>query len=176
MIQRRNVIRVAIAGLTLSAAGLVGIVEEESFVPVAAVPTVNDRPTNCYGMTWRPDGSPVQIGDRCTPVEGLKRSLSHIAKDEHGLKACVTAPLSQTEYDILVDFSYQYGIARTCTSAMVENVNLGQYAAACQAYTLYRKSGGYDCSTMINGKPNKRCWGVWTRNLARRDNCLKAGA
>jgi len=27
-------------------------------------------------------------------------------------------------------------------------------------------------SNVVNGKPNKRCWGVWTRSLERRDKCL----
>lgn len=167
-------LRIAVASLTLSAAGFVGITSDEHFVKDAMVPTKNDRPTVCFGMTWRPDGSPVQLGDTCTPVEGLKRSLAHIAKDETALKKCVTAPMSQVEYDVLVDFFYQYGQTKTCSSAMVEFTNAGQYESACNAYTLYKKSGGYDCSTMIDGKPNKRCWGVWKRNLERKNRCLEA--
>lgn len=178
MIQKRTVIRSAIAALSLSAAGFVTIINDESFAPVATIPTKNDRPTNCFGMTWNPDGSPVKLGDKCTPVEGIKRSLAHIAKDERGLKACVKAPLSQVEYDILVDFSYQYGVYGTCKSGMVKNINLGRYEASCRVYTEYRKAGGYDCSTMIKDKwgklhRNKQCWGVWARNLERQDKCLK---
>lgn len=172
----RNVIRTAVAALTLSAAGFAVLVEDEEFAPVATIPTKNDRPTNCFGMTWRPDGTPVQIGDKCTPVEGIKRGLAHIDKDESGLKRCVTAPLAQAEYDILVNFSYQYGVGTACTSTMVKQANLGNYAAACEGYLLYKKSGGYDCSTLINGKRNRRCWGVWLRNIERRNSCLAAGA
>ena len=49
-----------------------------------------------------------------------------------------------------------------------------RYVDACNAYTRYKFSGGYDCSTTINGQPNKRCWGVWKRSLERRDRCLAA--
>lgn len=167
--------RTAIAVLTLSAAGLVGILSDELFVETAMVPTKNDRPTVGFGSTFRDDGTPVQLGDTIKPVPALKRSLAHIGKDEARLKQCVAAPLYQGEYDVLVDFSYQYGVAATCASSIVRHANAGNYVASCNAYTLYKYSGGYDCSTLVNGKPNKRCWGVWARNLARKDRCLAAG-
>lgn len=166
--------RAAIAALSLSAAGLIAIIAEEGFTERATVPTKNDRPTNGFGGTFNEDGSPVRMGDTIKPVPALRRSLSHIAKDEAGLKRCVTGPMTQGEYDVLVDFAYQYGVSATCSSSMVRHVNSGNYTASCNAYTRYKYSGGYDCSTTINGQPNTRCWGVWTRNLARRDNCLKA--
>lgn len=167
--------RSAIAVLSLSAVGLIAIITEEGYTERAVVPTKNDRPTVGFGSTFREDGSPVQITDTITPVPALRRSAAHIAKDEAGLKRCVTAPMHQREYDVLVDFAYQYGVSTTCNSSMVRYTNAGNYAAACRAYTLYRFSGGYDCSTLVNGRPNKRCWGVWTRNLERRDRCLEAG-
>lgn len=171
--------RVAIAVLSLSAAGFAGIAINENYTDTAVVPTRNDRPTVGLGSTFRDDGTPVQLGDTITPVQAIVRSVNHIAKDEAGLKRCVTAPLSQTEYDNLVDFSYQYGAPTACASSMVRYINAGDYAAACKAYTLYKNSGGYDCSTLVKDRagkwvPNKRCWGVWTRSLARRDKCLEA--
>lgn len=172
MIRQRS----AIAALVLSAAGLIGIVSQEGFTERAVVPTKNDRPTNGFGGTFNEDGSPVKMGDTIKPVPALQRSLSHIAKDEDGLKRCVTGQMTQGEYDILVDFSYQYGVRATCASSMVRHINSGNYVSACNAYTMYKFSGGYDCSTTINGKPNTRCWGVWTRNLKRMDKCLEAGA
>ena len=172
MTRRRN----AIAALSLSAVGLIAIIAEEGYTERAVVPTKNDRPTNGFGGTFNEDGSPVKLGDTIKPVPAIKRSVAHIAKDEAGLKRCVTGELHQAEYDVLVDFAYQYGVAATCASSMVRHVNAGNYPAACNAYTLYKRSGGYDCSTLVNGQPNRRCWGVWQRNLARRDKCLEAGS
>lgn len=168
--------RIAVALLTLSASGLVGIVLHEGYTEKAVIPTKGDRPTVGHGSTFRDDGTPVQMGDTITPPKALARTRTHINNDEAGLKRCVTAPLNQVEYDILVDFAYQYGVARTCSSSMVANVNRGHYAAACGSYTAYRLSGTdrYDCSTLVNGKPNQRCWGVWQRNLERQAQCLAA--
>ena len=162
--------RVAFAALTLSAAGFAGLVLEESYTDRAVVPTKGDRPTVGFGSTFRDDGTPVQMGDTITPARAVARSVAHVAKDESGLKRCVTGALSQAEYDILLKFAYQYGVRATCASSIVRNINAGNYAQACDGYTLYRYSAGYDCS--IPG--NRVCGGVWTRNLERREQCLAA--
>jgi lysozyme len=184
--------RLSIAALCLSAAGLVGIVYQEGYVETAMVPTKNDRPTVGFGSTFRDDGTPVRMGDRIDPVRAIARSAAHIAKDETALKRCVTGDLSQVEYDVLVDFAYQYGVATTCQSSVVRNINTGNYRAACEGYLSFRylTSGNpttgwdpfrfdaagkpirwrFDCST----PGNRVCAGVWKRNLDRRDKCMAA--
>ncbi|RYF32071.1 MAG: lysozyme [Comamonadaceae bacterium] len=123
-----------------------------------------------FGSTFREDGSPVRMGDTITPQQAVARTLAHIQKDERGIKACVTAPVHQAEYDTLLDFSYQYGVVATCSSSMVRNVNAGRYADACKSYLLYKFAAGYDCST-----PGKcRCSGVWKRSQERHAACMAA--
>jgi GH24 family phage-related lysozyme (muramidase) len=166
--------RLMIASLGVSAAAFAALVISEGWTDVAVVPTKGDRWTVGPGLTYRPDGTPVQPGDAITPPDGIKRSLSHIQKDETRLRQCVTSPLSQVEYDLLVDFSYQYGSDVACQSSMVRFTNQGMYREACESYLLYRMAAGYDCSTRIDGAPNKRCWGVWERSMKRRDRCMEA--
>lgn len=168
------VIRVAVAALSLSAAGFGALAVRENFVATAMIPTKGDRPTVGLGSTFRDDGTPVQMGDTITVPKAITRSLNHIGKDEARLKRCVTAPMAQVEYDVLVDFSYQYGVQATCASSMVKFTNAGQYAQACQAYTLYKRSQGRDCSKPEHWGPHG-CKGVWLGNLERRDRCLAAG-
>lgn len=162
--------RTPLAVLSLSAAALVGIALSEGYTDRAVIPVENDKPTVGFGSTVREDGSPVAMGDKITPPKALARALSHIQKDETGIKNCVRVPLHQAEYDTMVDFAYQYGVARLCSSNIVRFANRGDYEDSCRAYTLYKYAGGYDCST----PGNKRCWGVWERSLARRDACLAA--
>ena len=168
----RSVGRVAIASLGLSASGLVAIAVQEHYTDEAVIPVKGDVPTVGFGMTRRPDGSPVRLGDRTTPVEALQRTLAYTQEADTKIKRCVTAPLHQAEYDLMADFGYQYGIGALCASSMVSRANAGDYAGSCEAYALYRKAGGYDCSTLVDGQPNKRCWGVWARSQARRAKCL----
>lgn len=162
--------RVAVVALSFSAAGLAGLVAKEHYTDTAIIPTKNDRPTVGFGSTFREDGSPVQMGDRIDPPRAIARTVAHISKDETGLKNCVRAPLNQIEYDVLVDFTYQYGVKRACDSEMVRQINATHYTAACYGYTRYKFSGGYDCST----PGNRVCAGVWTRNLERQAKCLSA--
>ena len=163
--QRRNVI-----ALSASAALLVSLVVSEGYTEKAVIPVKGDVPTVGFGMTYRPDGTPVQMGDRTNPIDAIQRSLSHIQKDEIGIKKCVTAPLSQVEYDLMVDFAYQYGVPTLCRSSMVKKANVGDYVGSCKAYLQYKRVNGYDCST----PGNKRCWGVWQRSVERYNDCMEA--
>lgn len=159
--------RMAVALLTLSAAGFVGIVQHEGYTDRAIVPVKGDRPTIGFGSTFRDDGSPVQMGDTITPAKAMARSYSHIRNDEAGLKECVHAPLHQHEYDTLVGAAYQYGTKAMCASSMVRLANAGRYEEACQAYARYRFVAGRDCSIRSNG-----CYGVYTRAMQRVKDCL----
>ncbi len=158
-----------VAAITVSAALLVSLVTSESYTDKAVIPVPGDVPTYGFGMTSRPDGSPVQMGDKTNPVEAIQRSLAHVQNDERGLKRCVTAPLAQVEYDLMLGFSYQYGLPRLCNSTIVKKANAGDYVGSCKGYLEYKKVQGYDCST----PGNKRCWGVWQRSLNRYKTCME---
>lgn len=174
-------VRVAVAALSFSLAGFAGLALHEWYTDTAIIPVKGDRPTIGLGSTFREDGSPVEMGDTITPPQAIARSAAHIAKDEIGLKRCVTGELSQKEYDILVDFAYQYGVPTACSSSIVAHINAGEYESACRAYALYRKipTGRvgpdgkpilFDCST----PGNRVCPGVWTRSMKRVSDCLAA--
>lgn len=160
--------RTVIAALSLSAAALVGLVAHEGYTDEAIIPVKGDVPTNGFGGTVNLDGTRVQLGDKTNPVAALQRSLGHIQKDEAGIKRCVTAPLHQAEYDLLVDFAYQYGTGALCKSEMVRQANAGNYAASCAGYLRYKMVAGYDCST----PGNRRCPGVWKRSQERHAKCM----
>ena len=160
--------RIAIAALSLSAAAFVGRAVHEGYSDVAIIPTINDRPTVGFGSTFREDGTPVQLGDRTTPVQALQRTLAYTVKADAKLKTCVKVPLYQVEFDLLSDHGYQYGVGSTCNSVMVRRVNAGDYAGSCRGYLEYKFAAGYDCST----PGNTRCRGVWERSKWRYEQCM----
>lgn len=161
--------RNAIAAMSVSAAAFFALMQQEGWTERAVIPVPGDVPTVGPGLTKRADGSPVQMGDMIKPLEGVQRSLAHIQKDEAGIKSCVTAPLSQEEYDGLVGFSYQYGVAALCKSSIVREANAGNYAASCEGYLKYRFVAGRDCSL-----PGTGCRGVWLRSQKRYQTCMAA--
>lgn len=63
-------IRIAIASLTLSAAGFGGVAVDEQFRPTAYVPVAGDRPTIGFGSTFWFDGTPVKRGDKIDVTTG----------------------------------------------------------------------------------------------------------
>nr|WP_197986277.1 glycoside hydrolase family protein [Massilia sp. CFBP 13721] len=159
------------AALALSASAFVGIISSEGYTEAAVVPTKNDRPTVGFGSTFRDDGAPVQLGDRITPVRAVQRAAAHLSKEEAAFRASIPGvELHQAEYDLYMDWVYQYGTGAWRASTMRRQLLAGQYGAACDALLLYRKSDGYDCST----PGNRTCPGVWTRQLARHKKCMEA--
>jgi lysozyme len=123
--------RIAIGSLVLSAAGVVGLWNHEGWTERAVIPVKGDVPTVGPGLTKRPDGSPVRMGDTVTPIEGAKRSLAHIQKDEAAIKRCVTVELHQYEYDAYVSLAYNIGPTAFCGSTLVKKLNSRDYAGAC---------------------------------------------
>lgn len=134
--------RIAVGALSLSAVAFAGLVTHEGWTEKAIIPVKGDVPTVGPGLTKRPDGSPVQMGDTIRPIEGIKRSLAHIQKDEAGIKACVTAPLTQYEYDAFVSLTYNIGVASFCKSTLMRVLNAGQYQAACEQILRWDKFKG----------------------------------
>jgi lysozyme len=161
--------RTKIGALALSAAALVALVSHEGYTDFAMIPVAGDVPTVGFGSTKRDDGTPVRIGDKITPTHALARSLAHIQRDETKLRQCVTAPLLQAEYDLLVDHAYQYGAGATCSSTIVRLTNAGRYLEACEGYSRWRFVAGRDCA-----KPGSGCRGVALRAEERRIKCLEA--
>lgn len=129
--------RKAIAGLCLSAAGLVYVVGYEGYCGTACIPVKGDVPTIGFGTT---EG--VKLGDKTTPHAALGRALRDVSKFEGAIKRCVTVPLYQYEYDSLVSFSYNIGPTAFCNSTLVKKLNAGEYRAACMEILRWDKFRG----------------------------------
>ncbi|MBK6052452.1 glycoside hydrolase family protein [Acinetobacter baumannii] len=159
------------AFLAASAAFFVGVKNDEGFTSKPVIPVKGDRPTQGYGSTFKPDGSPVKMTDppitRATADKWLRND---VAKREVAFKNSLKGvKLSQTEYDLYLDFSYQYGVSAWAGSSMLKNLKLGKYKAACDSLLKYKYVAKRDCSIRSNG-----CYGVWTRQLERHAKCIGA--
>ncbi|HEM7786877.1 TPA: lysozyme [Acinetobacter baumannii] len=157
--------------LAASAAFFVGVKNDEGFTSKPVIPVKGDRPTQGHGSTFKPDGSPVKMTDppitRATADKWLRND---VAKREVAFKDSLKGvKLSQTEYDLYLDFTYQYGIGAWSSSSMLKNLKVGKYKAACDSLLKYKYVAKRDCSIRKNG-----CYGVWTRQLERHAKCIGA--
>lgn len=163
--------RVLVAGLTLSAAAFIGLVVSEGYTDRAVIPTQGDVPTLGFGSTQHEDGSRVRMGQRTDPVNALKKAQAHISREEQRFRDSLPgAHLTQGEYDLYIDWVYQYGTGAWSKSSMRREILAGNHRAACDALLRYRFVAGFDCST----PGNRRCMGVWTRQQQRHKQCLEA--
>lgn len=161
--------RIAIAALTLSAAGLIGIAGREGYTDVAVQPVPGDAWTNGFGSTTDEAGKPLRPGEKTDPVRALQRAGRDVSMKESVLKRCIAADLYPHEYDAFVDLAYNVGPAAVCRSSIPAKLAAGDYEAACRTILDFRKVQGRDCSLPEN---HRFCGGVWTRRQAMTRLCL----
>lgn len=119
--------RTQLAGLSLSAAALVGIALHEDYTSQAIIPVPGDKPTIGFGST---DG--VKLGDKITPPKALQRALQDVQQYEGAIKRCVKVPLHQREYDAYTSLTYNIGAGAFCGSTLVRKLNAQDYEGACK--------------------------------------------
>lgn len=164
--------RLLVAVLTLSLSGFAGWKASEGYTETAVIPVSEDVPTIGHGSTRWEDGRPVKLGDTITRERADVLARHLLREDEKRFAASLPGVrLHQEEYDLYIDFVGQYGIGNWRKSSMRRHLLAGNYGQACDALLLWKRGpGGYDCST----PGNRRCWGVWARQLERHAQCKGA--
>lgn len=163
--------RIAVAALSLSMAAFVGIAVHEGYTDSAVIPVKGDVPTVGIGSTVYEDGTRVKMGDTIKPTRAIQLAANHLTREENILRESLPGvALYQAEYDLYVDWMYQYGSGAWLKSSMRRELLAGNYRAACDALLRYRFVAGFDCST----PGNRTCPGVWTRQQERHRKCLAA--
>lgn len=161
--------RIAIGALAFSAAGLVALVGDEGYIPVARRPVPGDPPTVGFGNTRHADGSPVRPGETITPPSAVRLAARDISAKESVLKSCITGTLTQGEYDAYVRLAYNVGASAVCRSSIPKKIAAGEYAAACKTILDFRRVQGRDCSLPVNAR---FCGGVWLRRQEEYRWCM----
>lgn len=155
--------RMAVAGLVISAAAFVGIVNDEWFTDTAVIPTKNDRPTVGFGSTFWEDGRPVKMGERITPVRAVRLASHHISKEEARLRQCLgNTPLHQHEYDAVVSWTYNVGSGAACSSTLVRKLRARDYEGACDELLKWKYVAGRELRGLLLRRERERaqCLGL----------------
>ena len=95
--------------------------------------------TICYGHT----GPDVYLGQVITQ----EQAQALLQQDVQTAVACVNqnvrVPLTQNEFDALVDFTFNEGTNAFKESALLKDLNVGTYAAAAAQFSLWVNAGGH---------------------------------
>ena len=137
--------RLAVAGLSLSAVGLLTIAKWEGFSDKAYIPVPGDVPTIGFGST---EG--VEMGDTITVPKALERLMRDVGVAESAIGRCVKVPLSQEENDAFTSFAYNVGADAFCSSTLVKKLNAGDYAGACAELKRWVYVDGRKVQGLVN--------------------------
>jgi lysozyme len=134
--------RAIIAGLVLSAGGLIGIASHEGYKDTAYIPVPGDVATIGFGSTTNSDGSRVALGQRTTPVASLKRLGEHVEVFEDAVRTCAPVPMYQYEFDAYVSLTYNIGANAFCKSTLAKKLIAYDYEGACKEILKWDKFKG----------------------------------
>lgn len=142
----------------------------DAYLDSAGIPTI------CYGET-----KGVRMGQSRSVSECQEQLIRSVS--EHA-EALVGLPMSLPDVVLLgsIDMAYNVGVYGFKGSKVHRLLSTGDYRSAGKAVLEWRyisstrqpkgpgwvyvpssKKWRYDCSQLVNGKPNKVCWGVWKR-------------
>lgn len=149
--------RLAVAGLSLSAVGLLTIAKWEGFSDHAYVPVPGDVPTIGFGST---EG--VKMGDTITVPKAIERLYRDTEKAESAIGRCVKVPLSQGQFDAFTSFAFNVGTEAFCSSTLVKKLNQGDYAGACSELKRWVYVDGRRVQGLVNRREAefRQCMGL----------------
>jgi len=156
----KNKTRAVIAGLVLSAGGLIGIASHEGYKGEAYIPVPGDVATIGFGSTTNSDGSRVALGQRTTPVASLKRLGEHVEVFEDAVRRCAPVEMYQYEFDAYVSLTYNIGANAFCKSTLSKKLIAYDYEGACKEILKWDKFQG-------NSLP-----GLTKRRMEEYDTCI----
>jgi lysozyme len=105
-----------------------------------------------YGHTDR-----VRAGDTCTQEQAEVWLTEDIARVVRQINRDITVPLTQGEFDALVDFGFNLGVHALESSTLWQDLALGEYGRAAAQFARWDHAGG------------KEVEGLLRRRLAERD-------
>lgn len=117
----------------VSAAGLKLLKQSEGFrsrvyLDAGGLPTIG------YGHRFVP---PQSFPEGVTEQEAIELLAADVQEAEKAVARLVRVPLSQGQFDALVDFCFNLGQRRLAASALLADLNRGRYQAAAEQLLLW---------------------------------------
>lgn len=115
----------------------------------AYMPTPNDRPTIGWGST----GPDIKLGMVWTQKQADDHFAADLARFSAGVSDAVgRAPTTQAQFDALVSFAYNCGVAALNSSTLLKLHKAGEHEGAAQQFGRWNKQKG----VVLNGLTKRR--------------------
>jgi len=126
--------------MQLSSAGLDLIKRSEGFrgqtyLDVAGIPTIG------YGHRILPGEC---FSNGIDEARGAQLLAQDVSGAERAVTRLVKVPLTQNQFDALVDFCYNLGAGQLGASTLLKNLNVSQYDAAADQLLRWDHAGGQE--------------------------------
>lgn len=126
--------------MKLSAAGLELLKKSEGFRGRTYL-DVNGFPTIGYGhRLLHPESFPKGIDE----AQGAEILVSDVRDAEQAVARLVKVPLTQGQFDALVDFCFNLGSGRLASSTLLKVLNAGRYTDAAEQLLRWDLAGGQE--------------------------------
>ncbi len=130
--------------MKLSAEGLQLIKQQEGFrsrtyLDVAGFPTIG------YGHRLIHPGS---FPDGISEADAAEILAADVRDAEQAVGRVVGVPLTQGQFDALVDFCFNLGAGRLAKSTLLKVLNDGRYADAAEQLLRWDQAGGQECPAL----------------------------
>jgi GH24 family phage-related lysozyme (muramidase) len=106
---------------------------------VAGYPTIGYghklRPGECF-----PDGISEAFASNLLQID--------VQAAERAVRDLVKVPLSQGQFDALVDFVFNLGVGRLASSTLLKVLNAGRYTDAAEQFLRWDQAGGKEVSAL----------------------------
>jgi len=122
--------------LSLSAAGLIAIASHEAYSPKPYVDLAGIW-TNGFGNTHN-----VIPNKGVTVPQALDQLNTNSLEAQAAVTNCITKPLTQSQFDAFVDFTFNVGSNAFCKSTVVKKFNAGDIAGSCGELKRWVYAGG----------------------------------
>lgn len=101
-------------------------------------------PTIGYGSTRYADGAPVKLTDSPITENAAAAIVMATLNKEYvpAVSRYVTRPITQGQFDALVDFAYNAGVQNLRTSTLLKLVNAGDFKGAAKEFGKWTRGGG----------------------------------
>jgi lysozyme len=130
--------------MKFSAAGLELLKRSEGFrdrtyLDMAGYPTIG------YGhRLLHPESFPRGVSQE----QAAEILISDVRDAEQAVQRLVKVPLTQGQFDALVDFCFNLGSGKLAESTLLKDLNAGQYDAASEQLLRWDHAGGQECAAL----------------------------
>lgn len=91
---------------------------------------------------WGSTGPDIKLGMTWTKEQADARFAKDLARFEIGVSKAVSVDLKQNQFDALVSFAYNVGLANFLSSTLLKMLNEGYYSNAALQFSRWNKNDG----------------------------------